>query len=148
MEAFANPLKIVNLALEDEFVELCDVVERTSIRRAGDMASYEENGVDTLIPLDSIASMNCWGFSPDVFEGVYNGFIKFLSELDKTPNPQKAEYYLPFSIRELMDSGKCKVKVYLSDSEWYGVTYHEDKENVKSSIAKLIADGIYPEALN
>ena len=47
-----------------------------------------------------------------------------------------------------MDAGKCTVKVYESDSEWYGVTYHEDKEKVKSSIGKLIENGTYPEKLN
>lgn len=128
--------------------ELIDVVERTSIRRVGNMAAYEEDGVDTLIPLDSIASMNCWGFTPDIFEGVMEGFKKFLDGVNSTPNPQKAEYYLPFAVRELMDDGKCSVKVYESDSAWYGVTYHEDKEKVKASIAKLINDGVYPEKLN
>lgn len=127
---------------------LTDVTERTSIRRKGDMAAYEENGEDTLISLKSIASMNCWGFTPDVFEGVAEGFKTFLAGVNDTPNPQKAEYYLPFAIRELMDAGKCTVKVYESDSEWYGVTYHEDKEKVKSSIGKLIENGTYPEKLN
>lgn len=127
---------------------LCDVVERTSIRRVGDKAAYEENGVDTLIPLDSIASMNCWGFTPDIFVRVEEGFKKFLGNLCNTPNPQKTEYYLPFAVRELMDEGKCVVKVYASDSEWYGVTYHEDKAKVMASIQVLKDRGEYPAALN
>ena len=128
--------------------KLIDVVERTSIRRAGEMAAYEENGVDTLIALDSIASMNCWGFTPDIFDGVMKKFEVFLDGLDSTPNPLKAEFYLPFAVRELMDSDNCTVSVYESDSAWYGVTYHEDKEKVKASIAKLIENGEYPEKLN
>ncbi len=127
---------------------LIDVVERTSIRKAGDMAAYEEDGIDTLIPLDSIASMNCWGFTPDIFPEVEKGFTAFLSELPNSKNPQKAEYYLPFAVRELMDAGKCSVKVYKSSASWYGVTYHEDKDNVKASIASLIKSGEYPEKLN
>lgn len=132
----------------DEDGYLRDVTERTSIRHAGSMAAYEENGVDTLIPLDSIASMNCWGFTPDIFEGIGEGFKTFLAGVSSTPNPQKAEYYLPFAVRELMDSGKCAVKVYKSESEWYGVTYHEDKEKVKAGIAALKENGTYPEKLN
>jgi len=127
---------------------LVDVVERTSIKRAYKTAVYEEDGADFELPLDSIASMNCWGFTPDVFDGVEKGFKRFLDNLCNAPNPQKAEYYLPFAVRELMDEGKCSVKVYASDSAWYGVTYHEDKEKVVTSIQKLKDIGEYPEKLN
>ncbi len=132
----------------DENGYLVDVVERTSIRRGDGVAIYEENGVDTGLPLDSIASMNCWGFTPDIFEGVAKGFESFLAGLSEHPNPQKAEYYLPFAVRELMDESKCNVKVYASDSAWYGVTYHEDKEKVMASIQALKDSGEYPEYLN
>ena len=127
---------------------LVDVVERTSIRRGNGAALYEENGTDTELPLDSIASMNCWGFTPDIFDGVMDGFKKFLDGVNTTPNPQKAEYYLPFAVRELMDAGKCAVKVYASEGAWYGVTYHEDKEKVMASIQSLKDSGEYPEYLN
>ena len=129
----------------DEDGYLNEITERTSIRRAGDMAAFEEDGVDTLIPLDSVASMNCWGFTPDIFGGVMEGFKVFLSNLSSAKNPQKAEYYLPFAVRELMDDGKCTVKVYKSDSSWYGVTYHEDKDKVKASITALMDKGEYPK---
>lgn len=127
---------------------LVDVTERTSIRRSGAVAVYEENGTLTEIQLDSIASMNCWGFTPDIFEGVEQGFKEFLSQLTTNPNPLKCEYYLPFAVRELMEAGKCKVRVYSSDSAWYGVTYHEDKDKVKASIQQLKIDGVYPEKLS
>ena len=127
---------------------LVDVVERTSIRRGDGVAIYEENGVDTELPLNAIASMNCWGFTPEIFDGVNEGFKKFLSTVNDAPNPQKAEYYLPFAVRELMEAGKCSVKVYASDSAWYGVTYHEDKEKVMNSIQALKDCGEYPECLN
>lgn len=125
---------------------LVDVTERTSIRRSGDVAVYEENGTETELPLDAIASMNCWGFTPDIFEGVEKGFKTFLSNIDA--NPLKCEYYLPFAVRELMEEGKCKVKVYSSEDAWYGVTYHQDKDKVKSSIQNLKNEGVYPEKLS
>ena len=127
---------------------LVDVVERTSIRRGEGVALYEENGTDTELPLNAIASMNCWGFTPDIFEGVGEGFKKFLAAVNDTPNPLKAEYYLPFAVKELMDEGKCSVKVYASEGAWYGVTYHEDKEKVMASIQALKDCGEYPERLN
>ena len=125
---------------------LNDVTERTAIRRCGDAAAYEENGTSTELPLDAIVSMNCWGFTPDVFDGVMEGFRVFLSNLGE--NPLKCEYYLPFAVRERMEEKKCTVRVYESDSAWYGVTYHEDKEKVQASIEQLKKDGIYPEKLS
>lgn len=122
---------------------LVDVVERTAIRRVGNVAEFEENGTATQIPLDCTVSMNCWGFTPDIFDKIEKGFAEFLKNIDA--NPMKCEYYLPFSVREMMDREECTVQVYRSDSSWYGVTYHEDKENVKRSIAKLIDMGMYPK---
>jgi hypothetical protein len=33
------------------------------------------------------------------------------------------------------------------DETWYGVTYKEDLESVRSAIASMKASGIYPELL-
>ena len=127
---------------------LVDVVERTSIKRVGDVAVNDEGGEALELPLSAIASMNCWGFTPDIFAKVERGFSNFLSSLDKVNDPRKAEYYLPFAVRELMDSHDCSVKVYASDGEWYGVTYKEDKQKVMGDIKSLIDKGEYPESLN
>ncbi len=127
---------------------LVDVVERTSIKKTGDVAVNEENDETIMLALNSIASMNCWGFTPDIFPKVEKGFKNFLSKLDCAKDPRKAEYYLPFAVRELMDSGDCAVKVYASDGEWYGVTYKEDKQKVMNDIKSLIDKGEYPVSLN
>ena len=124
---------------------LLDVTERTAIRPKGDVAVYEEKGEEIAIPLDSVVSMNCWGFTPDVFEGVTEGFRLFLQNLGE--NPLKCEYYLPFAVREMMAAGKCRVRVMESEGAWYGVTYHEDKEKVKTGILSLKQSGEYPERL-
>jgi len=130
----------------DETCHLIDVTERTAIRRRGNVAVFEEAGLETELPLDAIVSMNCWGFTPDVFDGVTEGFRAFLSDLGE--NPLKCEYYLPFAVRELMEKKACTVRVYESDSAWYGVTYHEDKEKVQASIEGLKQEGIYPRQLS
>ena len=130
----------------NESKKLVAINERTAIKPAGDHAVYAENGVDVSIPLDSIASMNCWGFTPDIFGHLERIFEEFL----KTPtdNPLKRECYLPMSVGEIMNDGLCDVTVYETSDQWYGVTYHEDKEKVKASINKLINDGVYPNKLN
>lgn len=123
---------------------LTDVVERTKLKRDGDDAAYEENGEWHKIPSDTIVSMNCLGFTPDVFEHIEKGFVKFLSNLE---NPQKSEYFIPTAIKDMLRDGVADMKVYSTDSVWYGVTYHEDKEKVQSSIRDMIDSGFYPKAL-
>ena len=130
----------------DDDGKLLDVTERTKIKRVGDIAESVEDSGRYTFPLDSVVSMNCWGFTPDIFEGVMDGFKRFLSSSDG--DPQKREYYLPFAVTELMNESKCDVSLYHSEDPWYGVTYSEDKENVKESIATLIRDGRYPEKLS
>jgi hypothetical protein len=44
-------------------------------------------------------------------------------------------------------AGKCDVVVYPTESEWYGVTYKEDKPWVVNAIQALIDAGEYPEHL-
>lgn len=124
---------------------LSDVVERTKISRDGDSALYKDGDEEIRIPLDAIVSMNCWGFTPDIFEKVEKGFVKFLSA---ESTDIKREYYLPFAVKELMDSGECTVNVYSSTDAWYGVTYHEDRAHVVGSLAALKEKGIYPDKLN
>ncbi len=122
------------------------ITERTKIKCQGDDAAYfdgDGNWVD--IPGDLTVSMNCWGLTPAIFPYLYHGFEKFLA----TPaaDPLKSEYFLPTEIDSLMHKGVCDVKVIKTNSTWYGVTYPEDKEFVKSSIKQLIQSGEYPEKL-
>ena len=130
---------------EVENGKLTDVVERTKISRSGDVAVYADGADAVKIPLNSIVSMNCWGFTPDIFEKVERGFEKFL-QADN--GDLKREYYLPFAVKEIMENNEAEVSVYSSADEWYGVTYREDREGVVNSLAKLKADGVYPQKLN
>ena len=124
---------------------LVDVIERTKISRVGDSAQYVEGEECVSIPLDSIASMNCWGFTPDVFDKIWDGFKAFLSE---NGSDMKKEYYLPFAVKEIMENKECSVKVYSSKDPWYGVTYKEDRDFVFKSLAGLKKNGLYPNKLN
>jgi hypothetical protein len=96
--------------------------------------------------MDSIASMNMWGFSASILEELQKRFRTFLDEnLEK--NPLKCEYFLPFVVDELLREGKADVKVRRSMDKWYGVTYKEDKPMVVAAIRRLKEEGLYPENL-
>ncbi len=118
---------------------LIDIVERTKIFKTSAGAEFEEEGVRTPLSVESVVSMNCWGFTPAVFAGLEESFTEFLK---KGPAP-KAECYLPFSVGEMKEKGQCDVKVFSTNSVWYGVTYKEDKEAVMKGIKSLIDNGEY-----
>lgn len=131
----------------DETDMLGGVTERTKIQKKANGAEYLDDDGTTWVdmPLDTIVSMNCWGFTPEIFDHLEEDFVKFLSNLGD--NPMKAEYYLPASVDTQRMKGYCDVKVYPTKSMWYGVTYAEDKATVKASIRALIDGGEYPENL-
>lgn len=124
---------------------LTDVVERTKITDMGLAAVYTEGLREYILSFDTTVSMNCWGFTPDVFDRVSAGFAKFL---DKHANDRKMEYYLPFAVREIMDRDECTVRVYPSADRWCGVTYREDHDSVVKYLATLKKNGTYPKNLN
>ena len=123
------------------------VTERTKIQKTENGAQYLSDDGKTWVDIspESIVSMNCWGFTPAIFERLESGLTAFLSGIGD--NPMKAEYYLPFAVDEQRRAGFCDVRVYPTKSMWYGVTYAEDKDFVKSAIASMIESGEYPERM-
>lgn len=133
--------------LVDENGMLEGVTERTKIMKKDSCAAYLDDDGETWIdlPFDTIVSMNCWGFTTDIFTNLESDFKKFLSNLGE--NPLKAEYYLPAAVDTQRQNGFCSVRVYPTQSVWHGVTYAEDKARVKNSIRAMIDSGEYPEKL-
>ena len=84
--------------------------------------------------------MNLWGFNPDLFSYIEDGFKNFL---DKNINVPKSEYYLPSVVSELIEKGEKNVKLLVAEDKWYGVTYKEDKETVVNAIAQMVESGMY-----
>ncbi|MBQ7173240.1 MAG: nucleotidyltransferase [Clostridia bacterium] len=127
---------------------LTGVTERTKIEKRENNAEYlADNGVDWIpLSFDTIVSMNCWGFTPDLFAPLEVSFKKFLEE-DLPKNPLKGEFYLPFAVDEQRREGLCDVRVYPTSSVWQGVTYAEDKDRVKASLKQMIDNGEYPKSL-
>lgn len=121
--------------------------ECIGIEACGDHARFPvEDGQWEDVDLDTLVSMNMFGFTPSILTALEQGFVKFVSqELPK--NPEKAEFFLPIMVSELMAEGKAKVKVLSSADRWYGVTYAADKPLVVNALAKMTEEGLYPDGL-
>ena len=127
---------------------LADIVERLRIEaREGGAAYTEDDGATwTFIPAGTPVSMNMWAFRPGIVPAFEQGFEAFLR--DTVPNnPMKAEYYLPYVPKALIQQGKARVKLLSTDERWYGMTYREDIDAVQAAIARMKAEGVYPEKL-
>lgn len=129
-------------SVESGYLEKID--EMTKIKREGDVAVSESDSGRVSFPLESVVSMNCWGFTSDVFERLERIFARFIAENN---GQLRSECYLPVSVGEMMSAGECSVRVYQSEDKWYGVTYQEDRGAVVAGIAGLIAQGRYPSSL-
>jgi len=130
----------------DDSGYLVNITERTKImRRNGEVQFFLEAEGWTTVDENSTVSMNCWGFEKSFFDYLEIGFVEFLKE--NTEDLSKCEFYLPFSVRKTMLSGKSDVKVLVTNSQWYGVTYREDREAVVSFIKKQVDKGVYPNYL-
>lgn len=125
---------------------LQEVIERTSIESiGGGRACFnDENGKRVELSGEEIVSMNFWGFMPSLFDGLDSLFRDFLNKKGKE---MKSEFFIPFAVAEMIQSGKAEVKVLESKDSWFGVTYREDKPRVQEDIKSLIASGVYPQRI-
>lgn len=132
----------------DEDNKLVKINERTRIEKHGEDAEYTEDGGESWVklPKESLVSMNMWGFTNSIMKELEERFVTFLRE-ELPANPEKAEYFLPFVVDELLQEGKASVEVLKTPDVWHGVTYKEDKPQVMEAIGKLKADGLYPDVL-
>lgn len=132
----------------DDHGMLTSIVERLKIKKVGDDAAYlDENDEWVDLSGESVVSMNCWGLSRETIPYFEADFEAFMATVPQAKDPLKAECLLPVSIDKMMKDGKCDIRVYPTESEWYGVTYPEDKPWVMASIKAMIDAGEYPAKL-
>ena len=124
---------------------LTDVVERTKIERMEDGIYFiDEAGGRHFLPDQTPVSMNFWGFHPTVLDEIETQFHDFvMANLDKP----KAEFYIPSVVNQLIKTGQIKLQVLTSESQWYGVTYPEDKDTVQAALRGMVDTGVYPKGL-
>lgn len=113
---------------------LSGVTERTKIERFADGIHYTDETGRHFLADNTPVSMNLWGLHHSVLEEIELQFRAFV--LANSANP-KAEFYIPSVINQLIESGKIRLRVLHSNSQWYGVTYPEDKATVQAALAGM-----------
>jgi len=93
-------------------------------------------------------SMNFWGFPPDILPEFRKYFDDFLKTFAVDVKGQiKSECFIPKAVDYFIKQGIIKVKVLSANSDWFGVTYKEDREAAVKKIYELVAGGVYPAPL-
>ncbi len=102
--------------------------------------------LETDRPLDpnAVVSMNFWGFMPSAFPVLRRDFEDFLRRAGDDP---RAECLLPDAVDRLLRSGALRVSVLSSAGQWFGMTYHQDRETVAQDLRRLHESGEYPASL-
>lgn len=125
---------------------LVAVSELTAIAKEedGNIVNTLEDGSKQELAPDTPVSMNFWGFPRSILPGLRKYFFDFLQEPENLP---KNECYIPKAVDWFIKSGLLSVRVLRADSDWFGVTYKEDREAAVNRINDLVTRGIYPASL-
>jgi hypothetical protein len=124
---------------------LTSVEELLSIKKEGNVI-YNTNpdGTRRELAPDTPVSMNFWGFP----ESILPAFQKYFDEfIDASYKDIKSECYIPRAADHFIREGIIRIRSLPANSEWFGVTYKDDKASAVRRIAELTAQGVYPAKL-
>lgn len=124
---------------------LVNVVECIKIGKVENEIYYlNPEGAKVVLDKNTLVSMNMWGFTPsflDATDARMGDFFRANALIEKS------ELYIPTIVDELIKSKEAVVEVIETDSNWFGVTYPEDKPFVAGELNKLIEQGVYKRRL-
>ncbi|WP_025820972.1 NTP transferase domain-containing protein [Shewanella marina] len=89
-----------------------------------------------LLPLtdNTLVSMTCWGFTSAIFTAIEQALIEFI----QAPSTGiTSECYLPAVVQQQLDKKAQLLRVEVSQSPWFGVTYADDADWVKQQLSEL-----------
>ena len=149
--AQANEAAMVGFRLERTLSEngavsrgICEVGEGGWLARVTERTGIVASDLGAALRPDALTSMNCWGFRPEIFPRLEQEFRAFLAGLT---TPTSGEFYLPAAVSTLIEKKQLKVRVLPTESDWFGVTYREDRPKVIEALAARVKSGGYPAKL-
>ncbi len=126
--------------------DLKDIIECNVKKVDNGVEAVPLSGADTFyIEEDDLVSMNMLAFDPSLFDLIGESIDKFFE--DNKKNMDKCEFLLPDILDMANKEGKKSIKVIETSAKWYGVTYKEDTDSVRTAIKGLVEEGKYPNNL-
>jgi hypothetical protein len=125
---------------------LRNIRELLKIQKFADSIKFTEDGASwTVLPRESLVSMNFWGFEPNLFGELDGLFREFLGA--HSSNLAKAEFLIPEAVGSLVRRNKARVRILPTRERWFGVTYPQDRAMVQAAILERVRQGLYPAEL-
>jgi hypothetical protein len=90
---------------------------------------------------EELISMGVWGFEPTIFPLLEDRFLAFLGRAE---DERPAEFYLSDTLNGLVVSGDVRTRALRAVAPAFGVTFPDDRSEVRGRIEGLVADGDYP----
>ena len=122
--------------------KLISINEHLKIEKNNDVIKDHESG--NILSENDFVSMNFWLCRSNFFkylEDYISDEIKNLEDITKS------EIYLPFAAQQLLAKNIISIDAIDSGSEWFGVTYKEDKKNSVEKLNLYSKEGVYPTPL-
>jgi NDP-sugar pyrophosphorylase family protein len=121
--------------------KLIRIVEHTRVsRKDGRLIHTAEDGHEVLIPEDAPANMNLFGFQQSFFDILDRECRKFFEAFI---HDEKREFFLPSVVMQVIKENAGTITAISTTSQWFGMTYPEDRQEAKSKIQTLIDWGEY-----
>ncbi|WP_339714386.1 sugar phosphate nucleotidyltransferase [uncultured Kriegella sp.] len=118
------------------------VDERLKLEKQGNVVKDTDTGLE--FSGEELVSMNFWVCRPSFFDYVENEFEVFLKDEDRIKN---SELYLPIVIQDMYAEDKANVRVVPANSNWFGVTYSEDRQFAVDQLQEMTQNNGYKTPL-
>ena len=122
--------------------KLLSIIEHLKIEKNNNIIKDQDSG--NILSENDFVSMNFWLCRSNFFKYLED-YIS--DEIINLEDITKSEIYLPFAAQQLLTKNIISIDAIDSDSEWFGVTYKEDKENSVDRLNSYSKKGIYPTPL-
>ncbi|MDR2375920.1 MAG: hypothetical protein LBD96_05720 [Treponema sp.] len=124
---------------------LLSVEELLSIKKEGEtIYNTNPDGTRRELAPDTLVSMNFWGFPETILPEFQKYFDNFINA---SYTNIKSECYIPGAADHFIRQGSIRIRSLPANSEWFGVTYQDDKATAVRRIAELTTQGVYPVKL-
>lgn len=93
---------------------------------------------------EEVTSMNFWVFGPKVFDLLERDLLEFVHSPEAGAGE---EIYIPNQVQVWIRKGEARVRLTGAGSDWFGVTYANDKQRAQENLAKRTDLKLYPSPL-
>ncbi|MDD9951688.1 MAG: sugar phosphate nucleotidyltransferase [Zetaproteobacteria bacterium] len=95
----------------------------------------DTHGTEQQLDPNARVSMNFWGFNQTIFPMLDEAFRHFLA---RESSNLKSEFLIPTAIHHMIEAGEIQTDLLTTNSEWFGMTYPEDRSVVANNLRGVI----------